>query len=82
MVARVPNTNPKPRPGEDEILIVTLTSGAGPVLDQQNAINPSDAVKVALRIISHRSRLDAGDMMTVKKLRNHNEVTDTPRELD
>jgi hypothetical protein len=81
MVARLrPNNTPTPKQDNAEVLLVTLTAATGAVLDQATAADPTDAVRCAIRIVSRRSFLHAGDALRVTKPANGD--IHQPRETD
>jgi hypothetical protein len=80
MVARLRHSNPEPKRDEAEVLLVTLTAASGAVLGQATALDPTDAMRCAIRIISRRPFLHAGD--TLKITRPANGDIHQPRETD
>jgi hypothetical protein len=76
----------KPEPpvvcgGVEDALLLTLMSASGAVLEQGTASNPVAAVDTALRLISRRPFLAAGDTLLVTKPHNGG-VVHSPREID
>jgi hypothetical protein len=83
MVARLqkPNDTPSAKREEgEESLLVTLRETGGAVLEQATALDPADAVRCAIRLLSRRPFLRAGD--TLKVTRPANGDIHQPREMD